>query len=381
MTSRYLLALATMFIPTGYVCAHTGAGADTPARELELPRPEDGYHQAVEVVAPGVWVLSQPKFQVQPIGNVVVVEQADGLVMFDAGGSPGAGRRLVASVKKLSDKPVKLIVISHWHGDHVQGLSEILRAWPDARTLSTQPTQMHLRTAKTMNSPAEFDEEQNRRVLSQIDGLSQYVTQMRDAAVSSQDREDWGAAARLLNQYRADSDGALTIAPLENFAGTLQFPDPERPIAVTFPGRANTDGDAVLWLPKQRIVAAGDIVVLPFPYGSAPYLLEWRDALKQLASSKFAALIPGHGAVQRNDSYLVKLDRALSEALGEAREVDARRTTAEDARARISSTQAALFDLKGAWQRRWFEEFWVKPILAAALKEVRQEPVVQSLGS
>jgi hypothetical protein len=55
-----------------------------------LPRPEDGYFQVPVKVADGVWVLAQPTFQVQPIGNVGVIEQSDGLVLVDAGGSPGA---------------------------------------------------------------------------------------------------------------------------------------------------------------------------------------------------------------------------------------------------------------------------------------------------
>src|SRR4051812_5064055 len=101
----------------------------------ELPRPDDGYFQETLTLAPGVWVLAQPRFQVQPCGNVTVVEQSDGLVLVDAGGSPGAGRRIVERVRALSPKPVKAVIITHWHGDHPQGLSEILKAWPNARTI------------------------------------------------------------------------------------------------------------------------------------------------------------------------------------------------------------------------------------------------------
>ncbi|HEX7948647.1 MAG TPA: hypothetical protein VF495_28550, partial [Phenylobacterium sp.] len=51
----------------------------------ELPRPEDGYFQVPQRVAPGVWVLAEPTFQVQPIGNVTIIEQTDSLVLVDAG--------------------------------------------------------------------------------------------------------------------------------------------------------------------------------------------------------------------------------------------------------------------------------------------------------
>ena len=79
-------------------------------------------------MADHVWVLAEPRFQVQPIGNVTVIEQSDGLVLVDAGGSPGAGRRIVEMVRSISRKPVKAIIISQWHGDKPQGLSELLKA-------------------------------------------------------------------------------------------------------------------------------------------------------------------------------------------------------------------------------------------------------------
>ena len=55
---------------------------------------------------------------IDPIGNVVVVEQSDGLVLLDSGGSFGSGERVVAMIRGISPKPVKAVVISHWHSDH-----------------------------------------------------------------------------------------------------------------------------------------------------------------------------------------------------------------------------------------------------------------------
>lgn len=132
MKTRLLAALLTALL-----CIARPALAQTP----QFPRPDDGSVQETLRVAPGVWLLAQPRFQVQPTGNVTVIEQADGLVLVDAGGSPGAGRRIVAAIRGLSRKPVKAIVITHWHGDHPQGLSELLKAWPEARTIATRATQ------------------------------------------------------------------------------------------------------------------------------------------------------------------------------------------------------------------------------------------------
>src|SRR5688572_23622762 len=133
------------------------SAASAQTRTGELPRAEDGYFQELSRVGPNVWVLAQPKFVVQPAGNVTIIEQANGLGLVDAGGSPGAARRVIQQVRRLSRKPVKAVILTHWHGDHPQGLSEVLRAWPKARTIATKATQAHLRDPKTMNTPAQVD--------------------------------------------------------------------------------------------------------------------------------------------------------------------------------------------------------------------------------
>ena len=90
------------------------------------PHSLSSYLETIEPVAPHVWVIRQAEpFHLQPIGNVTLIEQADGLVLIDAGGSPGSGRRIVQLVKSVSAKPVKAVAITHWHGDHALGLPAI----------------------------------------------------------------------------------------------------------------------------------------------------------------------------------------------------------------------------------------------------------------
>ncbi len=145
------------------LCAAPSAAqiGEIPVGAQGSPAADIGYFQIVHPVTKGVWLLTEPKFQLQPIGNVTVIEQRDGLVLVDAGGSPGAGLRIVAMVKSLSPKPVKAVVISQWHGDKPQGLTEILKAWPNARTISTTATQAHLADPKTMNTPGAPDAKRN----------------------------------------------------------------------------------------------------------------------------------------------------------------------------------------------------------------------------
>jgi glyoxylase-like metal-dependent hydrolase (beta-lactamase superfamily II) len=347
----------------------------------EPPRPEDGYFQEVIKVAPGVWTLAEPRFQVQPIGNVTVIEQSDGLVLVDSGGSPGSARRITAEARRLSPKPVKAVIITHWHGDHPQGLSEILRAWPKARTVSTRATQAHLRDRKTMNTPATFDPAADEAFYKRGQGFIAYSQRMADQAATPSEKAGWSAAARLFTQYAEDMRGAVTIPTLEAFDERLDLPDERAPVEVRFLGRANTDGDAVVWLPKQRVLVSGDIVVAPFPFGFGSYPADWLSTLERLRAYDFNALVPGHGPPQRDRAYLDRLSAAIAEVRAKVSLLAAQGLSLDEVRKRVDfADQTQAFVGSDPWLRRWFNEYWIAPLVASAYKEARQEPIIQSLS-
>ena len=356
-----------------------------PARAQAVPEPprrQDGYLQETIEVAPGVWAFVQPRFQVQPIGNVTVIEQSDGLVLVDAGGSPGSARRITAEIRRLSPKPVTAVIITHWHGDHPQGLSEILKAWPKARTVATRATRTHLRDRKTMNTPATFDLAADEALYKRGQGFVAYARRMADQGGSSAEKTGWSAAARLFTQYAEDMRGAVTVSTSEGFDQHLDLPDTRTPIEVRFLGRANTDGDAVVWLPRQKVLVSGDIVVAPFPFGFGSYPADWLGALERLRAYDFKVLVPGHGPPQRDRAYLIRLSAAISEVRSKVGPLAAQGLSLEDVRKRVGfADQARTFVGDDPWQRRWFDEYWIAPIVASAYKEARQEPIIQSLSS
>jgi len=363
-----------------FAAASAGTAAATPAAK-PLPTREDGYFQEVVPVAEGVWMLAQPGFQVQPVGNVTVVEQADGLVLVDAGGSPGSGRRIVELVRGLSPKPVKAVILTHWHGDHPQGLSEILRAWPRARTIATAVTREHLRTPKTMNSPAAPDPVRNAKFLEQVRGFQSYIAGEEAKATNPTEKAGWGATLRMMNQYEIDMDGALTQAPDEGFDERLLLDDPVRPVEAVHLGRANTDGDALVWLPKQRVLATGDVVVAPFPYGFGSFSTEWLDVLDKVKVYDPAVLIPGHGPAQHDLAYVERVRALIVDVRRQVRGAAAEGLSAADARKRVDVADLRRgFTGDDPWLNRWFDQFWTDPIVASAWKEAKGEPITQGLN-
>jgi glyoxylase-like metal-dependent hydrolase (beta-lactamase superfamily II) len=318
---------------------------------------------------------------VQPIGNVTIIEQSDGLVLVDTGGSPGSARRIAAEIRRLSRKPVKAVVITHWHGDHPQGLSEILKAWPKARTIATRATQAHLSDRKTMNTPATFDAAADEALYKRGQGFIAYSLRMADQAAEPADKAGWFAAARLFTQYAEDMRGAVTIPTTEAFDEGLDLPDTRTPIEVRFLGRANTDGDAVVWLPAQKVLISGDVVVAPFPFGFGSYPADWLRTLERLRAYNFEVLVPGHGLPQRDRAYLDRLGAAIAEVRGKVAPLAAQGLSLEDVRKGVDfADQAKAFVGDDPWLRRWFREYWIGPFVASAYKEARQEPIIQGLS-
>jgi glyoxylase-like metal-dependent hydrolase (beta-lactamase superfamily II) len=352
-----------------------------PARAFgELARPEDGYFQQAEKVAPHVWLLRQPSFQVQPTGNVTVIEQSDGLVLVDAGGSPGAGRRIVQMVRTISGKPVKAVIISQWHGDKPQGLSEVLKAWPRARTIATRPTQAHLRDPRTMNTPGAPDPAANGAFQKQVAGFAAFAREQGSHATEPRMQAGWARTERLFNQYALDMDGALTLSTTEAFDERIVLADAHAPVEALFLGRADTDGDAAVWLPKQRVMVAGEIVVAPFPYGFECYPADWLQTLERLRQYPFRVLIPGHGAPQRDRTYLDRLGAAIAEVRAKVAPLAAKGLSLDQVRKEVDLTaQIQGFVGEDPWLAFWMRQYWADPVIASAYKEATGQPIIQDL--
>ena len=102
--------------------------------------------------------------------------------------------------------------------------------------------------------------------------------------------------------------------PNVTFDSSLTLYRGSREIRLLYFGRANTRGDTVVYLPKERVVASGDMIVSPVPYAHGSYMTDWIAANKKLAALDADVIVPGHGRVQRDKSYLT-LETELIESL------------------------------------------------------------------
>jgi len=349
-----------------------------------LPTQSDGYFQTITRVVDGVWLIAQPQaFHVQPIGNVVVIEQSDGLVLIDGGGSPGAGRRIVELVRSVSDKPVKAVAITHWHGDHVLGVSSVVQAWPNAEIIATDITDAHLRGRSMKAYPkgapdaalqAAFDK--------RLEGPESFLRDsLAKPDLTAREREGFEASQRLFAQYRIDTRDLALALPTRTFVDSLTLADATHPVELRHPGSGNTDGDLIAWLPRQRVMATGDLVVSPIPFGFNSYPAQWQETLRTMQARHPAVWIPGHGAAMRDDTYVARLIDLIGHTRDAVAPLAKQGMTVDEANKRIDlSADRARFVGDDPWLVRWFKRYWTQPFIDAAFREARGEPIEQGEG-
>jgi glyoxylase-like metal-dependent hydrolase (beta-lactamase superfamily II) len=342
---------------------------------------ENLYAYRAELLMPRVHLLTQGNtFHIQPRGNVGVIEQRDGIVLVDSGGSPAAAQEVIDFVRSRTRKPVIAIVLTHWHGDHVLGLSRLIHEWPMARVLSTPPTRDMLadRSADRFmpGDDAAANETFHKNVAGGIDYLKQ---QSQDARRPEAERAGFAQAAREYAQFATEMKSARRVVPTETFSAELLFYDDEVPVEVHFFGRANTAGDAIVWLPRQRVVMTGDVVAAPIPFGFNTYPAEWIGVLRKIQALEYFVLVPGHGSAIRNSAYVERLIVLLEDVRRKVAPFATRTDIDAAGVARSIDLDAARDAFVGTnlWLRLWFRDYWQVPIASSALREARGEEIRQ----
>jgi glyoxylase-like metal-dependent hydrolase (beta-lactamase superfamily II) len=361
--------LRSVLVATALLCAAPARGMAPDAAQAPMV-----FARQTVAVAPRVHLIFKPHPTDPPFeGNVVVIEQAKGLVVVDAGGSAISGRAVVAEIRKLSKKPVRFLVYTHYHGDHNLGAGAFRAAWPGMIVVSTAKTRENM-TGPPMAYVRTYAQ-------SYGDMADFAATQAADPKLPPAVRAGWARTAKAGPGMVAGYSG-MTVYPADlTFTDRLSLPDDEAPVEVLFLGRGNTDGDAVVWAPKQRVVASGDLVVVPIPYAAHTYPGEWIATLRKLEGLDFAVLVPGHGPPLADRAYVDQVIAALEAVRAQVAPLARAGVPLEEVRKRI--------DLKGVTAGFTHGDPWLQVIIGAvftgdlvanAYKEARGEAVVQGKG-
>ncbi len=263
--------------------------------------------QTLEVLADGVYALTA-----EGDPNIGAIEGEDFLVCFEALATPVAASRWLARLRELTDKPVRYLVLSHYHAVRVLGAS----------AFGAEVIVAHERTR---------------------------------ALIAERGQQDWqselGRMPRLFEQ--PDSIPGLTW-PTLTFSDKLSIDlgGDRGDLVLQFCGRGHTEGDIVAWLPASKVLFAGDLVEAQAAlYTGDAYHFDWSSStLDRIASFDAVTLIGGRGAVTHGaDAVSAAIAQTRDFLAVMIREVGSVFSGGGTLREAFSRTHAALAPAYGRW--------------------------------
>lgn len=215
------------------------------------------------------------------ISNAGFVVTDDGVVVFDALGTPSLAAALLERIRKITDKPIKYVVMSHYHADHIYGL------------------QVFKEAGATIYAP---------------EGSVEYI--YSEAAANRLEE-------RQLSLSPWVNDNTEIVAPDVIVDGSQKLSLGGIDFTINYLGKAHSDGDLAMLVVQDRVLFSGDIIFegrIPF-VGNAD-TKHWLKTLTELETGGLAALIPGHGPASTKPASTISLTRRylafLRENIGDA---------------------------------------------------------------
>jgi len=223
------------------------------------------------------------------ISNAAAVVTDEGIVVFDALGTPSLARSFVEALREVSDRPFVRVIASHYHADHIYGL------------------QVFQELGAEVWAPL---------------GVSEYLRAPQAAERLEERRfslEPWvDERTRLVEPDRIlDEDAHFSLGGVDFHVSLL--------------GSAHSEGDLAMIVQPDRVLLSGDIIF----EGRVPYVgnantRNWLGTLQALETADLAALLPGHGPLASDPNaaltltrrYIARLREVMAAAVDELQSFD-----------------------------------------------------------
>jgi glyoxylase-like metal-dependent hydrolase (beta-lactamase superfamily II) len=241
--------------------------------------------------------------------NTGVIIGEDGVMVIDTRATPVMAQDVIRHVKTVTEKPIKYVLLTHYHAVRVMGAS----AYRAPYIIASQGT---LELIKERGQQ-DFDSEVQRfprlfRSVESVPGLT------------------WPNLV---------FDHSLTL-----WMGKTE-------VQIKHIGKGHSKGDAIAWMAKEQVLFSGDLVEeSATPYCGDAYFREWPETLERLRAFKAEKLVPGRGEAMMNAAASDKAIAATAEFLRDMRgRVEAGVKAGKGLRAVYEETYKALQPKFGQW--------------------------------
>lgn len=200
-------------------------------------------------LAPGVYALTA---EGDPNSGVIMGD--DAVMVIDARATPAMAERLIERIRSVTDKPVKYVLLTHYHAVRVLGAS----AYGADHIIASQAT--------------------------------------RDLIVERGAQDMQSEIQRFPRLFQAAETIPGLTWPTLTFGTDMRLWLGGREVHIRHAGRGHTKGDTVVWLPEDRVLFGGDLVEQgATPYCGDAYFSDWPTTLETVAGFDAEILVPGRG--------------------------------------------------------------------------------------
>lgn len=223
--------------------------------------------------------------------NTGIIIGDDGVMVIDTQATPDMAQDVIRRIREVTDKPIKYVVLSHYHAVRVMGAS----AYGADHIISSESTYDLI----VERGQFDFDSEVGR-----FPRLFQGV----------------------------ESVPGLTWPSL-TFKTSMTLWMGKRRVELMHLGRGHTKGDIVVWLPDEKVLFSGDLVEYgATPYTGDAYLSDWPDTLSRVRELGAEKLVPGRGdalttpetveaAIAGTQDFLSQMFTSVKKARSEGKEL------------------------------------------------------------
>ena len=223
------------------------------------------------------------------ISNSAVIITDEGIIIFDALGTPSLAKKLLSQIRKVSDQPIKKIFVSHYHADHFYGLQGLLSSGAE------------------IYAP---------------DGAKKYLA-----------RE--GAELRLKarrEELKPWINKTTKLIPADHYISKdMSFTFGGLDISILRFGSAHSDGDLSMYVQQDKVLITGDLIFTGrIPFIGGDNIKNWVTKINELAKYPAKWIIPGHGAPFKEfkkgskltKNYLMLMDNIMTTGVEELMSFD-----------------------------------------------------------
>lgn len=237
----------------------------------------------LEEVAEGVY-FAIGTGNIYTMSNALIIEREDDVVIVDSHITPAAGRALLNSIRVITEKPVSTLINSHFHYDHSNGTP----AFGDIEIIGHEVTY-----EKLTGDPE--NEHTYQSSLRRFDNTVNRLQAELANANSDEERQDLSQQLSYWQRHVEAQEEIVFTPPTQTLRDKMTLYRGGREIQLHYFGRAHTGGDLAIYLPKEKIVFTGDMMLGGISYMGDGYVAEWADTLEGLINLDIELILPGHG--------------------------------------------------------------------------------------